>query len=122
MPSAPGSEHEVLTLAAIYGPNASGKSNLLDGLRFMAGAVEQSFGVWRDEQGVPRAPFKLGSQGHLRPSTFVVELVVENVSYTYGFSVDDVSVKEEWLYSYPEKRKRILFERENVEIKFGTTF
>jgi hypothetical protein len=121
MPSAPGREHEVLTVAAIYGANASGKSNLLDGLRFMARAIDQSFRVWRADQGVPRTPFRHSSQGRLRPSTFVVELVIDDVPYTYGFSVDDTVVTEEWLYSYPEKRKRILFEREGLEIKFGTT-
>jgi uncharacterized protein len=29
--------------------------------------------------------------------------------YTYGFSVDDEVVREEWLYSYPEKKRRIIF-------------
>lgn len=121
MPSGPGREHEVLAVAAIYGPNASGKSNLLDGLRFMARAVDESFRTWRDDQGVPRSPFQIGTRGRLGPSTFVVELVIERVPFTYGFSVDDVAITEEWLYSYPEKRKRILFEREGPELRFGAT-
>ncbi|SDG32249.1 AAA domain-containing protein, putative AbiEii toxin, Type IV TA system [Lentzea fradiae] len=40
-----------LPVTAIYGANASGKSNLLDGLRFMAEAVRDSFGVWKPGAG-----------------------------------------------------------------------
>lgn len=110
-----------LPVAAIYGANASGKSNLLDGLRFMANAVRDSFASWRPEGGVPRHPFKLDPDPRNTPSVFVAELVEDGVRYTYGFEVDDNCVREEWLYSYPEKRKRVLFERDHDEIKFGTT-
>ncbi|GHH51633.1 AAA family ATPase [Lentzea cavernae] len=113
-------DRDVLPVAAIYGANASGKSNLLDGLRFMANAVRDSFAVWTHDGGVPRQPFKLDDSSG-RPSVYVVELIESGVRYTYGFEVDDQWVREEWLYSYPEKRKRVLFERVGSEIKFGTT-
>jgi hypothetical protein len=51
----------------------------------------------------------------------VAELVIDGVPHTYGFSVDDSEVLEEWLYSYPEKRRRTLFSRKRGEISFGTT-
>jgi AAA15 family ATPase/GTPase len=121
MPSAPGREHDVLTVAAIYGANASGKSNLLDGLRLMSEVVRLSFRQWSSEEGVPRMPFRLSPHGRGKPSTFVVELILDAVPYTYGFSVTDDSVLEEWLYAYPEKRRRMLFERDGSEIKFGST-
>lgn len=121
MPSAPGRDHEVLTVAAIYGANASGKSNLLDGLQFMSLAVRESFQSWSPEGGVPRQPFRLSPHGRLEPSIFVAEFIAGGARYTYGFSVDDCKVAEEWLYSYPEKRKRILFEREGSRVRFGTT-
>lgn len=114
-------DREVLPVAAIYGANASGKSNLLDGLRFMAEAVRESFASWAPEGGVPRRPFKLDPAHRSEPSVFVVELVTASVRYTYGFEMDDEQVREEWLYSYPEKRRRVLFERRGSEIKFGTT-
>lgn len=112
-------ERSVLPVAAIYGANASGKSNLLDGLKFMADAVRDSFSQWRPEGGVPRRPFKLDPVAGEKPSVFVVELVQEGVRYTYGFEVDDQQIVAEWLYSYPEKRKRVLFERSGSHIKFG---
>jgi hypothetical protein len=121
IPSAPGRDHEVQTVAAIYGANASGKSNLVDGLSFMSRAVRRSFSNWGVDEGVPRDPFRVGAGGRPLPSTFVVELVLLGVPHTYGFSVDDAKVLEEWLYIYPEKRKRILFERTASDTKFGTT-
>lgn len=120
MPAGPGDERAVVPVAAIYGANASGKSNLLDGLEFMRSAVLHSFAQW-DVEGVPRTPFKLASDARQEPSVFVVELITEGVPYTYGFSLNDDEVLEEWLYSYPEKRKRVIFERERSEIKFGST-
>jgi uncharacterized protein len=52
---------------------------------------------------------------------FVVEVVLEGVRYTYGFLVDDERFREEWLYSYPEKRRRVLFDRNDEHVRFGMT-
>ncbi|MFJ6672531.1 ATP/GTP-binding protein [Actinosynnema sp. NPDC091369] len=112
-------DRDVLPVAAVYGANASGKSNLLDGLRFMADAVHESFARWRPGGGVPRQPFKLDPATRAQPSVFVAEFVQDGVRYTYGFQVDDERVLSEWLYSYPEKRKRVLFDRSGDRIKFG---
>lgn len=111
----------VVPVAAIYGANASGKSNVIDGLGFMRSAVLQSFARWEVEGEIPRQPFRLNAKWRPQPSVYVVELVVENVPYVYGFGVDDDEVVEEWLYSYPEKRKRMLFSRDRGDIRFGTT-
>lgn len=108
-------------VAAVYGANASGKSNLLDALNFMARAVLDSFGRWSPKGGVPRRPFMIDPLVAERPSAYVADIVVDGVRYTYGFVVDDRVVRDEWLYSYPEKRKRVLFERERGAIKVGST-
>lgn len=121
MPAGPGDERSAAPVAAIYGANASGKSNLLNGLEFMRSAVLDSFAQWEVEGAVPRRPFKLAPESRLEPSVFVVELVTDDIRYTYGFALDDDCVREEWLYSYPEKRKRVIFERERDEIKLGST-
>ncbi|MFI9817184.1 AAA family ATPase [Saccharothrix variisporea] len=114
-------DRQVVPVAGVYGANASGKSNLLDGLKFMADAVRDSFGKWPAEGGVPRHPFRLDPGASELPSVFVVELMDEGVRYVYGFEVDDERVLSEWLYSYPEKRRRVIFERERDEVKFGST-
>ncbi|GAA3435669.1 AAA family ATPase [Kutzneria kofuensis] len=108
-------------VAAVYGANASGKSNLVDALAFMAMAVRHSFGRWSPDGGVPRRPFKLDPEAGADPSAFVVDVLLDGVPHTYGFLVDDSRVLSEWLYSYPEKRRRVMFEREGDKVKIGST-
>jgi uncharacterized protein len=114
-------DRPVQPVIAIYGANASGKSNLLDGLRYMASAVKDSYAHWEPNSGVPRKPFRLDPTARDEPSHFVVDLELDAVRYTYGFSVDDQVVQEEWLYSYPERKRRVIFERTGSDIKFGST-
>ncbi|MFI9384851.1 ATP/GTP-binding protein [Kutzneria sp. NPDC052558] len=114
-------DEPAVPVAAVYGANASGKSNLFGALEFMSSAVRDSFGRWRPDGRVPRRPFKLDPKAAEQPSGFVAEFIAEGVRHTYGFVVDDRVVREEWLYSYPEKRKRVVFEREDGGIKVGTT-
>jgi AAA15 family ATPase/GTPase len=120
MPTLP-DDRRAVPVAAIYGANASGKSNMLDGLRFMQSAVVSSFAHWDAEERIPRRPFRLRPESRLEPSLYVVELIANKIPYTYGFLIDDEEVIEEWLYSFPEKRKRVIFQRKNSDIKFGTT-
>jgi uncharacterized protein len=106
-------------IAAIFGANAAGKSNVLDALSFMVGAVRDSFGSWRE--AIPRSPFRLCNDGEDRASTFVVELLLDGVRWVYGFVIDSRTVREEWLYTYPQHRRRIVFERHATTVRFGTT-
>lgn len=110
----------VVPVAAIYGANAAGKSNLLDGLRFMAEAVRDSYRSWHPEGGVPRSPYQLDPAAD-DPSVFVADVVVGGVRQVYGFVVDDERVREEWLYAYPRSRRRVLFERGDDGVSFGST-
>ena len=105
----------VLSIAGIYGPNASGKSNVVEALSWLSTAVGRSLRAW--DEFIPREPFKFG-QGPETPSTFELEMVVNGVRYAYRVEVDDSAVLFEGLYSYPERRRRMLFEREGMEIHF----
>jgi AAA domain, putative AbiEii toxin, Type IV TA system len=112
----------VLPAVAIYGPNASGKSNVLAALEFMRTAVLDSHQDWRPGGIIDRRPFRLDAASRQRPTTLVVNFTCDDVHYEYGFSVDDRQVTEEWLYSFPKKRTRVLFERAaGQDIKFGPT-
>ena len=59
----------VLTVAGIYGPNASGKSNVLEALAWLSVAVGSSLRGWGEE--VPRKPSGShpGRASH-RPTTY----------------------------------------------------
>ncbi|HEY0498827.1 MAG TPA: AAA family ATPase [Kutzneria sp.] len=112
---------EAVPVAAVYGANASGKSNLFDALSFMSSAVRDSFGRWSPDGGVPRQPFKLDAASAAQPSGFCVDFVLDGVRHAYGFTVDSRAVLTEWLHSYPVKRQRVLFEREGGNVKVGST-
>lgn len=106
----------VLTVAGIYGPNASGKSNILEALAWLSTAVGSSLRGWGEE--VPRDPFRF-ADGPSEPSVYDIQMVAaDGIRYAYHLEVNDSEVLYESLYSYPERRRRILFERDGLEIDF----
>jgi hypothetical protein len=105
----------VLAVAGIYGPNASGKSNVVEALAWLSTAVGRSLRSW--DEFIPREPFKFGRGPDMR-STYEVELIVDGIRFAYHVEVDDSAVLFEGLYSYPERRRRVLFEREGLDIHF----
>ncbi|WP_103534276.1 ATP/GTP-binding protein [Streptomyces sp. SM11] len=107
----PGGDEAAVPVVAVYGTNASGKSNVIDSIGWMRSAVLTSFRRWDPSGGVPRRPFALGHGAADRPSSFAVDFVVGGVHHQFGFSVNDERVTEEWLYYYPEGRRRRLYER-----------
>ncbi len=105
----------VLTTVGIYGPNASGKSNILDALAWLAHAVRTSLRGW--DEIIPRDPHRFGGAS-ADPSVFKVELMADDVRYEYRLEVNDERVLHESLHSYPVRRRRTLFERKDMEITF----
>jgi uncharacterized protein len=103
----------VLSIAGIYGPNASGKSNVIEALAWLSMAVRRSL----REGIIPREPFKFGDSPNA-PSSYEIEIIADAVRYAYRLVVDDSEVQYERLDSYPLRQPRMLFERENQELRF----
>ncbi|MCF6469827.1 ATP-binding protein [Nonomuraea sp. MG754425] len=102
-------------VVGVFGANASGKSNLLSGIRLMRDAVQDSFADWaKSPETVPRQPFKLDSESREATSLFEVDVVLgpDPVRYTYGFELSDERVEAEWLHAYPHGRRNVWFDRE----------
>ncbi len=104
----------LLPLAAIYGPNASGKSNVVAALTWLHTAVRDSLRFWDDE--IPIEPFAF-ADGKSRPSEFTIESVISGVRFEYVVALDLQAVRYEGLFHYPEKKRRRIFEREGTELK-----
>lgn len=118
-------KEKVLPAAIIYGPNASGKTNLLDALAFMKTAILQSQRHWAPDAGVPRKPFALNQACASEPSRFEMDFVFEGVRHSYGFACTSSQFVEEWLYEAPNGRQRMIFERGGPlpeDMKFGASF
>jgi len=120
--SAQGTDFRLLKSAALYGPNASGKSNLIKALYFMRKLVLTSAEKGHKGVQIDVTPFKLDRAWQNKPSAFEIEFLAEGTRYLYGFSVDKNRVHEEWLYTYPYKRPRLLFERNDDGYKFGASW
>jgi predicted ATPase len=108
-------DQSVVTVAGIYGPNASGKSNVIAAIRWLSDAVATSMRGWEDS--VPRQSCKFGG-GPQETSYFEIEMMIEGIRHEYQLEVDDERIIYEALYEYPVRRRRMLFERDHSSIKF----
>ena len=112
----------LLTSAAIYGPNASGKSNLIGALMFMRGFALGSLQGTEATGGIGVDPFRLNARTVQQPSHFEVVIIIERQRYRYGFEVTGDIVVNEWLYTVPKKTEVRLFERTPDGITIGASF
>ena len=109
------SKRKLLRSAVLYGPNASGKSNLIAAIAFLQHLVRTS------ASNPPHAeirvqPFRLNENSRQAPSEFELTFIHDEIRYQYGISVDHLSVHSEWLVAYPKGRAQTWFERTfNVE-------
>ncbi len=102
-----GTAEGVLPVAAIYGANASGKTNVIMALRFMQAAVTDSHARWE-----PSDPIQIeGFVGDSSPTTLAVDFLLNKIRHQYGFSFSKQAILEEWLHAYPLGKKQTLFAR-----------
>jgi energy-coupling factor transporter ATP-binding protein EcfA2 len=109
----------LVRVAAIYGANASGKSNVIKALAYMSSAVQNSHRQWAPEGPIPREPFLLDPQSKLDPSSFEVDLLLDGMRFHYGFTLNDREILEEWLDAYPIGKRQMWFKRKQRVFTFG---
>ena len=110
----------ILPVAAIYGANASGKSNVLKAISFALRAVRDSFSRWPPNGPIPHLPFALDQTAKTKPSRFVLDFLCKGVRFQYGFAADSAFIHEEWLHTFPHGRQQHWFDRKRGSpIQFG---
>ncbi len=102
----------LLRSVVIYGPNASGKSNILEAMDFMENFVTESSKEGQEGEPINVKPFLFNTISRTEPSEFEVLFLQEGIRYQYGFAVNATRVTHEWLIAYPEGRPQRWFERE----------
>ena len=106
----------ILPVAAIFGANASGKSNIQEAFRYMSMYVINSLDYGDESDGKKKksrffkpTPFLFDSKSKTEESSFEIYFIdsEENgaKTYNYGFAVDSTGVCEEWL-NYKAKTSR----------------
>jgi len=114
--------NKYLKVAAIYGANASGKSNIIDAFNFMHYFVLNSLSLEQIENRqrkntIPVRCFAFDGLSREEPSMFEVFFIKDNVEYQYGFAIDRKKIHAEWLYSKSAKSKKyqtLFFRANNV--------
>lgn len=112
----------VYPFGAIYGANASGKSNLIKALKDFSQFVTNSHRLDVDNPIPYYKPFRLDTSNTNAPISFSIEFIVSNIRYAYSIEFEKYNVLKEKLVYYPEGRKSVYFSRDKNEIKYGTRF
>lgn len=101
---------DLLKSVAIYGANASGKSNILKAIIFSCLMVLNSHN--HNENVVFNfRPFKFDGY-EKKPSSFYIRFVHEGIEYEYSFSLTQTEIVTEALYYYPNGRRAEVFYRD----------
>ncbi len=111
--------NELLKVSAIYGANASGKTNVLQAFDYMKKRILVSDDFNKnsiiDEENI--YSFMINDE----PIALEVEILAKNNKiYKYGFEVLKDEIISEWLYEKRVNKFYIIFERENNNVKMKT--
>lgn len=99
----------LLKSAVIYGPNASGKTNILKAVNTFAQFVVSS--IQNAGKPIPFVPFALDPAWAELPSSFEISLIKHGTLYRYGLSATASAVQHEYLYATDKAGERQIFER-----------
>lgn len=106
----------ILRASAIYGANASGKTNLVKALRDMRNMVTKGSLVPENRY------FRPAPGNEVRPSYFEVEIELDGALYSYGFEyvISVNTVVDEWLHVlHVDRDSDLVFERTGDRIVHG---
>lgn len=101
--------------AALYGANASGKSNVIQALEFLATFVRLSATKIEPGDLTKAEPFRLDGESARKPSKFEITFVAEGVRYLFALSVTPERVVDEYLVAYPKGSPQRWYRRQYNE-------
>ena len=109
---------DVLKTSAIYGANASGKSNLIHSMFVLQTLIINSY---KNQQGtlLPVVPYRLNDIYKDLPTYFEVIFIENSTKYRYLLRLTQCKIIEECLYCYPNGRETKVFTRKDNEIKIN---
>ncbi|MGV0757235.1 AAA family ATPase [Empedobacter brevis] len=104
------SDFKVLKTSLMYGPNASGKSNIVRAFFELRNLIIKKPTI--DDSLLIYDPFKFDVKSLESPVEITVEFLINNIKYKYVTKIEHKSILEEYLYYYPNKREVVLFKRD----------
>jgi len=103
-------DDSLLRCAAIYGANASGKSNVIKAFHTLQKMVLNSI-TYQSGDKLPYEPFKLDEDFLQKPTRFRITFIINDIQYVYIVSFNSEKIIEEVLSYYPKKRETTIFNR-----------
>ncbi len=100
---------KVLKTLALYGANASGKSNLIKVIRYCNAMIFESHN-YNENTFYNYKKFKFDGYPK-KPSTYFIKFVINDIEYDYSFSLGNNEILTEKLYYYPKGRIAKIFDR-----------
>ncbi len=98
----------LLSIAAIFGPNASGKSNFIKAIEFARDLIVKGTKVNEDIQ---IEAFRLDKESINNPSEFIFTIKVDEKCFEYGFKIDRTTIHKEWLIELTKTSEKVIFTR-----------
>jgi AAA15 family ATPase/GTPase len=111
-------DDRVLNSTAIYGANASGKSNFIIALSLLKNLVVQSH-LHQKGMMLNYQPFRFDRESALQPTVFDIEFIKDGVRYDYHLAFDSKEIAEESLHHYPNNRRAMIFTRKGQVFDFN---
>ena len=105
----------VLPIAAIYGGNASGKTNFFKALNFVKTLVIKGT---RPDSLIPIEIFRLDAEGRSQPSRFAFELLIDETIYDFSFAVTQKTVLVERMVKITSTSEKVLYDRRDGNLSF----
>ena len=107
---------KILPFAAIYGGNASGKTNFFSALQFVRRFIVDGT---QPDAPIPVAPFLLNDQAPEQPTCFWFDLLIYETVYAFSFAVTREEVqKEDLLIITNTGKEKVLYRRRGRRISF----
>ena len=114
----------LLPVAAIYGANSSGKSNVIKALGLFREIVKDNDKL-RSDKSIFQDSFMLDEESGESPTVFEIQFLLDGTIYRYGFEYLPTELVGEWLYERKigrGEREHALFQREGQEIKISSDY
>lgn len=114
----------LLPVAAIYGANSSGKTNVIKALRMFKNIVRNNSKL-NPDNFIQYDSFSLTDAPHAGYTIFEIQFLLDGVVYKYGFDYLPTEIDSEWLYERkiePNSKEHVLFYREGEDFTLSTKY
>ena len=114
----------LLPVAAIYGANSSGKTNVIKALGWFRYIVRNNTKL-NPDSFISQNPFMLDMQTKASPTVFEIQFLLDSAVYRYGFEYLPTKIVSEWLYERkiePNSKEHVLFLRQGEDFTISTKY